>query len=104
MSFAICVVTFFCVLCAMVSQRSALGVVAWSLVGMACATRLKQVYLRRSVIVMFAGCGVIATSTFHLLAPTIRQDIVSIGLAFLGGVLAFTGGFATLVNAFDRDK
>jgi hypothetical protein len=104
LSLVIYTVTFFCVLCAMVSQRSALGVVIWSLVGMACATRLRQTYLRRSVTVMFAGCGLIAISTFHFFGATFRQDIVSIGLAFLGSMFAFSGGFATLVNAFDRGK
>jgi len=51
---------------------------------------------------MFAGSGLIAVSAFHFFAPTFRQDLISVGIALLGGTLAFSGGFATLANAFDR--
>ena len=96
LSFAVCAVTFFCTLCVVISARNAVGLAVWSLAGVACSTRLTQTYLRRSVGMMFVGFGIIAIGAFHIFG------FFSMGIAAIGGVLAFSGAGATLFNAFDR--
>jgi len=45
---------------------------------------------------MFVGFGIIAIGAFHIFG------FFSMGIAAIGGVLAFSGAGATLFNAFDR--
>ncbi|MEZ6120323.1 MAG: hypothetical protein R3C28_27640 [Pirellulaceae bacterium] len=100
LSFILTVTTFSCILAAVVSQRSALGVLLWSIAGIACGSRLRQTYLRRSVLVMLAGCSLVALG--QIFTPNYDQHWFSFGTVLLGGTITFSCGFATLANVINR--
>ncbi|NIO41325.1 MAG: hypothetical protein GTO41_14820 [Burkholderiales bacterium] len=90
--------TFACLLFAMISQRSPLGVIAWSLAGAVYSWFVRYLYIRRSLLCFCSGTCVMACTWLYVRISFPHHQPVLTLFGLLGFLLAFSGGSAMLLN------
>ncbi len=96
------ITTFACLLFAMISQQSPLGVIVWSLSGAVYSGFVRYRYIRRSLLWFFSGTCAMAFTWLYVDASFPQHEPVSLLVGLLGFLLAFSGAIATPLNLLDH--